>query len=68
MIHSKKQIPMFDELPRYIMQYLVTAWDKNKLAHFLKGLRSWAIILVKRKKMSEDYIRFSSIFRTSVII
>ena len=38
----------------------------NKLAHFQKGLRSWAIILVKRKKLAEDYNSFSSIF--SVII
>ena len=40
----------------------------NKLAHFLKGLRLWAIIEVKRKKLAEDYNRFSSIFRTNVII
>ena len=27
MINSKKQIPIFDELPNYIMQYFVSAWD-----------------------------------------
>ena len=41
----------------------------NKLAHFLKDLpmRSWAVIYVKGKKLAEDYNRFSSIFRASVI-
>ena len=39
----------------------------NKLAHFIKGLRLWAIIYVKRKKLAEDYNRFSSIFRTYFI-
>ena len=29
MIYSKKQISIFDKLTKYIMQYLVTAWDKN---------------------------------------
>ena len=24
-----KQIPFFDELPKYIMQYLVTAWGNK---------------------------------------
>ena len=36
--------------------------------HFLKVLRSWAINKVKRKKLTEDYNRFSSIVRTSVIL
>ena len=40
----------------------------NKLAHFLKGLMSLAIILSERKKMAEDYNRFSSIFKTSDIL
>ena len=39
----------------------------NKLVHFLKGLRSWAIIQVNRKKLAEDYNTFSSICWTSVI-
>ena len=29
MIYSKNEIPFFDELPKYIMQYLVTAWDNK---------------------------------------
>ena len=37
-------MPIFDELPKYIIQYLATAWNKSKLAHFLKDLRSWAVI------------------------
>ena len=28
MIYSKKN-PFLDELPKYIMQYLVTAWDNK---------------------------------------
>ena len=27
MIYSKKQIPIFDELVKYIMQYFVSVWD-----------------------------------------
>ena len=50
------------------MQYLVKTWDKTKLAHFLKGLMSWALIEAKRKKLAENYNRFSLIFWTSVII
>ena len=46
-----------------LSQHMIT----NKLAHFLKGLRSWAINLVERKKLAEDYNRLSSILRTSVI-
>ena len=46
------------------MQYLVTAWDNIKLAHFVKGLRSWAINYVKRKKLAEDYNSSSSIYMT----
>ena len=29
--------PIFGELPKYIMQYLVTAWYKNTLYIFLKA-------------------------------
>ena len=43
------------------MQYLVKDWDNNLLAHFLKCLRSWAIIYVDRKNLAEDYNNFSSI-------
>ena len=40
----------------------------NKLAHFLKVLRSWAIIKLNRKKLEEDYNTCSTIFRASVIL
>ena len=29
MIHSKNKIPIFDELPKYIMQYRVKTWDNK---------------------------------------
>ena len=29
MIYSKNKFQFFDELPKYIMQYLVTAWDNK---------------------------------------
>ena len=29
MIYSKNKFHFFDELPKYIMQYLVTAWDNK---------------------------------------
>ena len=56
----------FEELPKFIMQYLVIAWDIH--AYFLEDLRSRAIIKVNRKKLAEYYNYFNLIFRTSVIL
>ena len=36
MIYSKNKFQIFDELPKYIMQYLVTAWDKKYICTFSK--------------------------------
>ena len=60
MIYSKNKY----ELPK--CSILSKHGIKTKLAHFLKRLMSWALIEAKRKKLAEDYNRFS-IFRTSVI-
>ena len=40
----------------------------NNFAYFLEALKSWPIIEVKTKKLSEDYNYFSLIFSTSVIL
>ena len=40
-IYYKNQNPIFGELPKYIMQYLVMAWDKKRFLHYFKtSLRS----------------------------
>ena len=61
-------MPIFDKLLNKSCSILSQHGITRKFAHFLKGLRSWTEIQVKRKKLAEVYNRFSSIFRTSVII
>ena len=68
MIYSKNKFQFSTNCQNESCSILSQHGITNKLAHFLKGLRSWAIISVKRKKMAEDYNRYGSIFRTSVII
>ena len=68
MIYSKNKFQFSTNCQNISCSILSQHGITNKFAHFLKGLRSWAIIQVKRKKLAEDHNRFSSIFRTSVII
>ena len=68
MIYSKNKFQFSTNYQSISCSILSQHEITNKLAHFLKGLKPWAIILVNRKKLAEDYNRFSSIFKTSVII
>ena len=68
MIYSKYKNSFFDEFHNISCSILSKPGITNKFAHFLKGLRSWAIIKVNRKKLAKDYNTFSSKFRTSVIL
>ena len=36
----KKSNPFLAELTKYVMQYLDTAWETNKVLHFLESFRS----------------------------
>ena len=50
------------------MKFLLTALDSKTIAHFLEGLKSFAIIRIKRKWLAGDNNYFSLIFRTWVIL
>ena len=68
MIYSKNKFQYLTNCQNISCNILSKLGITNKLAHVLKGLRSWAIIKVTEKKLVEDYNSFSSIFRTSVIL
>ena len=68
MIYSKNKFQFTTNCQNISCSILSKHGIKTKLAHFLKGLMSWALIEAKRKKLAEDYNRFSPIFRTSVIL
>ena len=54
------------ELPKYIMKYLVTAWENTSICTFSRRLE--AIIKINREKLAEDYNYFSVILRTYFIL
>ena len=68
MIYSKNKFQFSTNCQNISFSILSKHGIKTKLAHFLKGLMSRALIEAKRKKLAEDYNRFSSIFKTSVIL
>ena len=68
MIYSKNKFQHLTNCQNISCNILSKHEIKTKLAHFLKDLMSWALIEAKRKKLTEDNNRFSSIFRTSVIL
>ena len=68
MIYSKNEFQFLTICQNISCSILSKHGIKTKIAHFLKGLMSWALIEAKREKLAEDYNRFSSIFRTSVIL
>ena len=68
MIYSKNKCQFSTNCQNISCSILSKHGIKTKLAHFLKGLVSWALSEAKTKKLAEDYNRFSSIFRTGVIV
>ena len=68
MIYSKNKFHFLTNCQNISCSILSQHGITSKHAHFLKSLRSWAVIEVKRKKLAEDYNRFSLIIRPSVII
>ena len=65
MIYTKNKFQFSTNCQNISCSILSKHRIKTKLAHFLKGLMSWALIEAKRKKLAEDYNRIRSIFRTS---
>ena len=68
MIYSKNKFRFLTNCQNIICSILSQHGITSKHAYFLKSLKSWAVIKVKRKKLTEDNNRLSSILRTSVII
>ena len=68
MIYSKNKFHFSTNCQNISCSILSQHGITSEHAHFLKSLRSWAVIEVKRKKLAEDNNRFSSMIRTSVII
>ena len=68
MIYSKNEFQFSTNCQNISCSILSKHGIKTKRAHFLKGLMSWALNEAKRKKLAEDYNRFSSILRISVIL
>ena len=68
MIYSKNKFQFSTNCQNISCSILSKHGIKTEFAHFLKGLMSWALIEAKGKKLAEEYNRFSSMFRTSVIL
>ena len=68
MIYSKNKAQFSTNCQNIKCSILSKLGITNKLAHFLKGLRSLSIIKANRKKLAEDNNNFCSILRTSVIL
>ena len=55
MIYSKNKFQISTNRLNILCSILSLHGITSKLAHFLKGLRSWTVIKVKRKKLAEDH-------------